>query len=57
MKLTKQGKKIYLDALDMLEYHNEWRRGAQIPGVPLQQRGESIDIPTKYSRRLLKGDK
>ena len=56
MKLSKQGKKAYLEAVKILEHHNEWRRGAQIRAIPSLQLGESIDILCKYSRELLKGD-
>lgn len=41
------------EAIEILERHNEWRRGAEIPMVQPSILGEAIDVVIKELKRLL----
>lgn len=38
------------DAINLLEHHNKWRKGADIPMVLPSALGEAIDTVVKYFR-------
>lgn len=41
------------EAIEILERHNEWRRGAEIPMAQPSILGEAIDVVIKELKRLL----
>jgi hypothetical protein len=41
------------EAIEILEHHNEWRRGAEIPQEEPKIIGEAIDVVLKELKRLM----
>ena len=42
------------DAINLLEHHNKWRRGADIPMVNPTALGEAIDVVVKnYKEKII----
>ena len=39
------------EALELLEHHNKWRRGADIPMVSPTSLGEAIDLVVKEYKK------
>ena len=42
-----------IDAIKILEYHNKWRRGADIESTDPTDLGNAIDIVTTFTRNVI----